>query len=375
VGNKPLTSLSLFFTRGVSLQTWAQNGSLEREIALYLRLQQKGVKVSFITYGGRQDLNYAVELHGIEILCNRWNLPQRWYEFLIPFLHLQTLRHVDVIKTNQIDGADVALRTAQILRRPLIARCGFMWSSLMQSRGRINDAKRAREVERTVFTNARSVVVTTSSMQEYVLKNYGVPNERTYVIPNYVLTDIFSPKKIPPISNHISFVGRLNEDKNLLSLVEACANLNVELHFVGEGHLRDSLRERARELHVQLTLHGILPHEQLPSFIRQSVMFVLVSPHEGHPKSLLEAMSCGVAVLGADSPGIREQIIHGETGWLCGTDSQSIRMGIQYLLSQPELRQKLGENARKFIEKNYSLDHIAEMEFSMLQNIKSGENK
>jgi glycosyltransferase involved in cell wall biosynthesis len=165
----------------------------------------------------------------------------------------------------------------------------------------------------------------------------------------------------------------LNEDKNFFSMIEACANLNIELHFVGDGQLRESLQEKARELHVPLTLHGNLPHDQLPFIIRQSALFALVSPHEGHPKSLLEAMSCGVAVLGADSPGIREQIVHGETGWLCGTDSQSIRAGIQHLLSHSELRQKLGTNARKFIENNYSLDQVAEMELSVLQNIIAGE--
>lgn len=368
-----MIALSLFFTKGVSLQTWEKNGSLEREIALYLRLQQMGVKVSFVTYGGKQDLNYVRDLQGIDVLCNRWELPQKWYERLIPFLHMRTLSCADVIKSNQTNGADVALRAAQIWRKRLVARCGYMWSSLMQSRAGFDAAKAAREMERIVFTKAQGVVVTTASMQEYVIENYGVPKERIRVIPNYVLTDIFSPRKTWLGSNRLSFIGRLNEDKNLFSLIDACTNLNVELHFVGEGHLRVSLQERAHELHVPLILHGSLPHEQLPDIIHQSALFVLVSPHEGHPKSLLEAMSCGVAVLGADSPGIREQIIHGETGWLCGTDSQSIRNGIQYLLSRPELRQKLGANARKFIQKNYSLEHVAEMEFSMLQNITNGE--
>jgi len=145
--------------------------------------------------------------------------------------------------------------------------------------------------------------------------------------------------------------------------------LDVDLHFVGEGHLRKPLQEKARDLHVQLTLHGNLPHHQLPDIIRQSALFALVSSHEGHPKSLLEAMSCGAAVLGANSPGIREQIVHGETGWLCGTDAGSIRAGIQHLMANPSLREKLGRNARRFIEENYSLDKIVEMEYSLLQTV------
>ena len=189
------------------------------------------------------------------------------------------------------------------------------------------------------------------------------------MIPNYVLTDIFSPGESKAENNRICYVGRLSEEKNLLPFLEASAGLDVDLHFVGEGNLRNLLKEKARELHVQLTLHGSLPHHQLPHIIRQSAIFAQVSLHEGHPKSLLEAMSCGAAVLGANSPGIREQIVHGETGWLVGTDVESIRAGIQHLLADRLLREKLGANARRFILENYSLDKVVGMEYSLLRDI------
>ncbi|MBN1450065.1 MAG: glycosyltransferase family 4 protein [Anaerolineales bacterium] len=366
--------LTLFFTRDVSLRTWAGNGSLEREIALYLRLQrEKGVQVSFITYGDRTDLQYRDQLQGIEILCNHWSLPPRIYERLIPVLHARALIRADLIKTNQANGADVALRAAHNWRKPLLARCGYMWSDTMQALGLDNEAERARAIERAVFTGARGVVVATPSMKEYVTKNYAISNERVHVIPNYVLTDVFSPEKTQPIPNRVCFIGRLSEEKNLFSLIQACAGLDVDLHFIGGGPLLAALQERARELHVQLTLHGNLSHYQLPAMIRQSAFFALVSTlGEWHPKSLLEAMSCGVAVLGADSPGIREQIVHGETGWLVGTDAASIRAGIQHLLANPSLREKLGANARGFILENYSLDKVVEMEYALYQGILNG---
>jgi glycosyltransferase involved in cell wall biosynthesis len=371
--NMNVINLALFFTRDVSLQTWAQNGSLEREIALYLRLQEKGVKVSFITYGGRQDLKYANALQGIEILCNRWNLPQRWYERLIPFLHMQALRRADVIKTNQTNGADVALRAAHFWHKPLIARCGYMWSEFAERRGSQNETALARKTEKHVFERAQRVVVTTIPMREFIARNYNIDPARVTVLPNYVMTDIFSPDKTMSIPNRICFVGRLVEQKNLFSLLQACEGLQVELHMVGEGPLRSSLLEQAARLGVGLTLHGNIPHHQIPEMIRRSAIFALVSTHEGHPKSLLEAMSCGAAVLGADSPGIREQIVHGKTGWISGTDPASIRAGIRHLLSHAELRRSLGANARTFIEKNYSLDHIVEIEYSMLQKMVNGE--
>lgn len=361
--------VTLFFTRGVSLQTWVKNGSLEREIALYLRLQQKGVRVSFITYGDKTDLQYRDRLQGIEILCNRWNLSPRRYEQLIPLLHAYALSRASLIKTNQTNGADVALRAARLWRKPLLARCGYMWSEFAEKSGNVTELTLARRIEREAFSHSVKAVVTTQEMKRFIATTYEISSEKIQVIPNYVLTDVFSPQAVKPASNRICFIGRLAEQKNLFSLVQACEGLYVDLNLIGEGHLRATLYEKAKELGVQLTLRGNLPHSQLPSIICQSELFVLVSLHEGHPKSLLEAMSCGAAVLGADSPGIREQIVHGETGWLCGTDAQSIRAGIRHLLANPSLREKLGRNARRFIEENYSLDKIVEMEYSLLQNV------
>jgi len=356
--------LTLFFTRGVSLQTWATNGSLEREIALYIRLQQKkGVHVSFITYGNKEDLRYRDQLQGINILCNRWNLPKHWYEQLIPLLHARVLSRTNLIKTNQTNGADVALHAAKIWGKPLIARCGYMWSDFAQFKGNSGDEIRARGIEQNVFTRAKRVFVTTLYMKEYVVHEYKIIPDRIQVIPNYVLTDLFTPQSQEKQINQICFIGRLSEQKNLQVLIKACAGLDVELVFVGDGSLRESLQEQAKKYNVKLSLKGNLPHKELPDIICQSSLFVMVSHFEGHPKSLLEAMSCGSAVLGADTPGIREQIIHGETGWLVGTDETSIRAGIQHLLKNRSLREKLGTSARRFIMENYSLETIVEKEY------------
>jgi glycosyltransferase involved in cell wall biosynthesis len=360
--------LVLFFTRKASLQTWAQNGSLEREIALYLRLQEKGVKISFVTYGSKQDLDYAKDLQGIEILCNRWNLPPRWYERLLPYLHAEVLRRADVIKTNQTNGAEIALKAAQKWHKPLIARCGYMWSDLAAHSGpdREAEVRKAQRIENMVFSAAQRVEVTTSSMRDYVLQQYRLQSDKVRVIPNYVLIDLFSPSGITPVGKCLCFVGRLEKEKNPLALVYACAGLDIDLMMIGDGSLRDSIFEAAGSSRVRVKLLGNVPHAELPNILRQSAIFLLVSPHEGHPKTLIEAMACGLAVIGADSPGIREIIRHGENGWLCKTDPASIRSAIQELLASPDLCRKLGQNAREFVVKHFSLDRIVEMELQIL---------
>ena len=59
----------------------------DREVALYLRHQKEGLKVSFLTYGDESELEYSKRIPGIDILYNKWRLPLPLYFLLIPLLH------------------------------------------------------------------------------------------------------------------------------------------------------------------------------------------------------------------------------------------------------------------------------------------------
>ena len=85
------------------------------------------------------------------------------------------------------------------------------------------------------------------------------------------------------------------------------------------------------------------------------------------PKTLLEAMACGLPVIGTDVKGINEVIDHRNNGIICNTDPDSIRVAIVTLMEDEVLKQKLGENARKTIVENYSLDNLAGKELELLE--------
>ncbi len=371
-GRRPGTKLSavLFFTRGMSLREWDKLGILDREVALYLKLKEE-VDISFVTYGDGGELAYATRLPGITICCNRWGLPMNWYEKLIPWLHMQTIRQCALIKTNQMDGAEVAMVTARVWKKPLLARCGYMYSkneALEHGVGSIA-AQKARTLEEEVFHEARRIQVTAVEMVDDIALRFPELEGRVSLVPNHVDTDLFSPG--PSIdSDRIKFcyVGRLSPEKNLDSLVEAVRELDLELTIIGQGALRERLNEQIAG-NDRIRVAGPIPNSQLPFLLRQCDAFILPSLYEGHPKSLVEAMACGLPVIGANVSGIRDVIRHGETGLLCGTDPVSIRSAVTTILSDPPLRRRLGQHARMYVEENLSLDKVAQLELAVYAKV------
>ncbi len=366
------TSLVLFFTNNVSLRTWADAGILEREVEIYRRLLPHVGRITFVTYGDSRELQYAKQLGGIRVLFNRWGLPAHWYARLIPLLHMPRLLKADILKTNQASGARAALPVRRWLHKKLIARCGYMWSlNTARKYGKHTEvARRAYREEQRAFRIADRVVVTTPAMRDYTVESHGIDAGKVAVIPNYVDVELFSPEGEEVRDNDtIIFIGRLVEEKNIGALIEAVSNLNVRLMIIGDGPLRSELEAKAAKARADILFLGRIPYSDLPGYIRRSTLFVLPSLWEGQPKALLEAMACGVPVAGGDSPGIRELVTHGETGYLCETSASGIRDAITSLLADESLRKRLGANGREFVVQNFSLERVVDMELGLYASL------
>lgn len=366
------TKLVLYFTRGISLRTWHDVGMLDREAALYRALRPHLQNITFVTYGDRRDLRYAKRLNDIRVVCNRWRLPLRWYIRLLSTLYPWLWKGQVVFKSNQVQGADIALRAARRFGKKFVARCGYLYSDFMERQHGPDSpqAQQACALEREVFTVADRVVVTTRAMQHTIVHRYGVPEERVTVIPNYVETDLFRPRPNRHRSPaRICFVGRLAEQKNLFALLDAVKGLDVELVVVGSGKLGDQLRAKVNIERLPVRFLCNIPHRRLPEILNSATLFILPSHYEGHPKALLEAMSCGLPVIGADVPGIREVIRHRETGYLCGTSPKNIRTAIQEVLGDEALQERMGRNAREFVAEHFSLERVVGMELALLEEI------
>ena len=96
---------------------------------------------------------------------------------------------------------------------------------------------------------------------------------------------------------------------------------------------------------------------------------MLCSFSEGLPRSMLEALACGVPVIGSRVGGIASTLRHEATGILCETDAESIAAAIDTVFSQPLLLQAMGANARQYALANLSLPEYSRRKVELLTDI------
>lgn len=363
--------LYLFLSLGSSLADWRGIGTLERETAIYRALLRHLAGVSLVSYG-RHDRALAPELGGLTVLDNRLRLPGRLYRLLLSTGLTIRGKGPAVVKTNQMQGADLALKAARRAGHAFVARCGYLPSNIAIWReGQDSpEAQRWFRLEARVLNAADCAVVTTPAMAATLAYRYGVDPGRIRVIPNYVDTDLFTPEgPEPKRGDVVLYVGRLHVEKNLEPLLLAMEGLKADLWLVGEGPLRPALEALAQERGLAARFLGRVANQDLPALMRQATVCVLPSKGEHHPKALIEAMACGAAVLGSDAPGIREIIAPEVSGLLCGLEAEDIHQALRRLLDDADLRQRLGRAAREQMVADYSFARVLDLELCMLSEI------
>ena len=361
-------TLAVFFTAGVSMKTWHEIGMIDREVALYNKLSKYFRDIYFLTYGGDEDLEFRSYLaDNIKIVPKKCISNNLLYSLLIPFIHRKILKNVDILKTNQMMGAWSAVLAKLIYRKRLVVRTGYMLSIHFAKRNPKSKRKwLMKSIERLAYKLANAIITTSQANFEYVERNYR-PHRSHILIPNYVETDVFKPMNVAKQKGSMCFIGRLTQQKNLFALLEALEGLPYTLSLIGSGEQGEQVKELAREKQVKANFLGNVPNHELPEILNRHELFILPSLWEGMPKTLLEAMSCGLPAIGTKIDGIREVIKHGENGILCDTDSGSIRQAIMSLMEKEELKVRLGEGARRTIVDSYSLDSLVEKELKLLE--------
>ncbi|MFC1907126.1 glycosyltransferase family 4 protein [Chloroflexota bacterium] len=359
-------NLALFFSLGVSLKLWHEIGMIDREVAIYNELSKYFKHIYLLTYGDEEDLTFKRYLADNITIVPKKNIPNNLlYSFILPLIHRKILKKVDILKTNQMSGSWSAALTKLIYRNKLVVRTGYMWS-INFSRANPRSWKNVviKRTERFAYSIADAVITSSQRNFDYVKQYYRPHNH--ILIPNYVETEVFRPLSvINKKKGSICFIGRLSQVKNLLALLEALKGAPYCIDIIGSGPQSSQLQEAARSNGVKATFMGNIQNHELPRILNEHELFVLPSLWENMPKTLLEAMACGLLVIGTNVEGIKEVVKHGQNGVLCDTNSKSIRQAIVSVMEDEGLKQRLGEKARKTIEQRFSLEKLINKELGL----------
>lgn len=368
--------LALFFTRGISLEYWLNSGLFEREKLIYEEhlKQQTLSEVFWFTYGVK-DSDIAAKLQEdgrLEKMVHVVGMPKCFqgkigaiiYSFLLPFICGRHIRKSDVLKTNQADGGWSALIAKLLYRKTLMVRTGYMLSFVLSRKDVSQTKVKSYELmERFLYRSADIGTVSSQHDKEYLTNKYNISEDKIKVLRNYVDTNIFRPLGYPKYPNRIIYVGRLSPEKNLSNLIEAISTSNLALDIYGKGKQQQELQNKAKKLEANVFFKGLVPNDKLPELLNRYRYYILPSLYEGQPKSLLEALSCGLTCIGTDVEGVNEIIQDQVNGYLCKTDANSIRDVISTVCTDNvPLNAEISKNARETILASYSLEKIHKKE-------------
>lgn len=362
-------------TYGGSLKIWEQAKILDRELAIYHEHAEVGWQIDLMSFGNTPDEARIADRYSyINVYYNSFKLHPRLYSWALPLLHSKPLRIADVYKTNQMYGTHIANYCAFLWKKPVVVRQGYgHFDNRSKEQGSESSiAKRAFRYEHRNLRKAEFSIFTTEELAKSSIKRHDLFPEKTSVVPNYIVPEIWSPPYIPREKSKkikLIYFGRFSEEKNLISLLEAIRDLPVEIHLVGEGPLKQTLKDFSLLNGISCIVSPQMPQMELRNALAEADAFVLPSLYEGHPKALIEALAYGIPVLATDSPGIREVIEGHDFAISAETSSKGLKQGVKKLLALSlDQRVEMGRQGREWAMTQFSVHNVADKERTILEH-------
>ncbi len=220
-----------------------------------------------------------------------------------------------------------------------------------------------------VLKKADKIVCVSDEVALFTKKNYRVPEKKIKIIYNSVNTDEISKAKPFPenkfkkikISGKTVFlsVGRLVEEKNHSSLINAFSRLNNKdslLFIVGKGPQEKNLKDIIKSHNLQKRVFIFEPDPEIFRYYKTADIFVLMSKHEGFGIVFLEAMAARLPVITSNIKPMSDFIKHNKTGFLANNEEELIKIMDNLIISKDK-RVKVGIKAKES-SSNFSIKEM-----------------
>ena len=248
-------------------------------------------------------------------------------------------------------------------------------------------------VEKTAIEMADAIIAVSEETKVDVLKYFNVDANKVKVIYNginlteYVLTDQTSTLEkygIDQSKPFVLFVGRITRQKGIIHLVNAIKYIDPETQIVLCAGAPDT-PEIAREMEESVSavkkerdnviwIDVMLEKEEVIQLYSHADVFCCPSIYEPFGIINIEAMACETAVVASAVGGIKEVVVHGETGILVPLEQQKeapfepvdpdkfsrdLAAGVNKIIQDKELSAVMAKNGRRRVEETFDWEAIA----------------
>ena len=198
--------------------------------------------------------------------------------------------------------------------------------------------------------------------EKKLLMDLGINDKKISIIHNGIDTLQFYPDPLlkKAVPSQILWVGRFVPGKGVEYLIDAFSLVmkkqkNVQLVLIGQGGQMKEIQEKITKngLTSNVRIIEYVENSRLRELYTKSKIFVLPSLMEGVPRTMLEAMACGIPVIVTKLPHL-EDIIKGSGYTVPAKNPEVLAETINYILENDDLAQDLGLNGRRVIESKYS---------------------
>ena len=246
------------------------------------------------------------------------------FNYLVPFLYKKLSKQIkfDIV----IDDINkIPFYTPIYVKEPLIGIIHHLFGSSIFIESPIPIALYVTLAEKLlpkVYRHIPMAVVSDSTRHELIQKGFSENN--IYLVQNAVDRSEYQyypeKKSLFPL---IGYLGRIKKYKSVNHLILAFLEVirqipEARLLVIGDGDYLPDLKKLVLKLNLEqvVTFTGATHHNQKIDHLNQMWLTVNPSPKEGWGLTVIEANCCGVPVIAADSPGLRDSVVERKTGLL-----------------------------------------------------------
>ena len=278
----------------------------------------------------------------------------------------------DVVLTNQTSPVMMsyaALAYAKKWKKKCLLYCMDLWPASLAAGGVKETSPLYRFfnwVSSRVYRNVDRILITSEMFRDYFKEKFGIADENIGYLPQYANAafDAVLPPGEPSENVNLVFAGNVGAAQSLNTVLEAAKLLENEQHLrwhiIGDGSELENLKNMAKKLCLNnVIFHGRKPQEQMPQYYAMADAMLVTLTADPFisltlPAKVQSYMAAGKPILAASDGEIPKVLAASGCGFCAGAeDAVGLAKAVRAFLITPD-KKRLGTNARKYYEENFS---------------------